>query len=134
MPLGMVGFTAPSLTGDERHVTLRQMALSQATDVWDQVDTAAIVRTLGSRHLKNVQNNAELMSAPLGSADLPNRASEICLSTLYTGDRWLASATSLGLVVPSAVVPIEWNLLVNPQHANVNHLRIVSMDSFAFDA
>lgn len=32
------------------------------------------------------------------------------------GDRWLESGNSLGLRVPSAVVPAESNALINPRH------------------
>ncbi|MGI9086850.1 MAG: RES family NAD+ phosphorylase [Chthoniobacterales bacterium] len=32
------------------------------------------------------------------------------------GDRWITSARSVALVVPSVVVPVENNALVNPRH------------------
>lgn len=38
-------------------------------------------------------------------------------STAAIGDAWLASAGSLALAVPSAVVPRELNYLLNPRHA-----------------
>ena len=40
------------------------------------------------------------------------------------GDEWVASRRSLGLKVPSAVVPNEYNILLNPGHSNISNLRI----------
>lgn len=38
--------------------------------------------------------------------------------TMDIGSEWLDSGTSVGLLVPSVVVPMENNLLINPQHAD----------------
>jgi len=40
------------------------------------------------------------------------------------GDRWLNSKSSLALRVPSAVVPAEDNLLINPEHAAFEEVEI----------
>lgn len=39
-----------------------------------------------------------------------------------TGDEWLARGTSLLLRVPSVVVPVGWNYLLNPAHAGARRL------------
>lgn len=49
------------------------------------------------------------------------------------GDRWLASAESLALAVPSAVLPEERNLLINPRHPDAARVRIAESRPFAFD-
>lgn len=38
--------------------------------------------------------------------------------TQEIGDRWLKQASSVGFLVPSAIVPTEMNLLLNPAHAD----------------
>lgn len=43
------------------------------------------------------------------------------LATL--GARWVAEGKSALLMVPSAVVPQEWNVLLNPAHADAARLR-----------
>lgn len=49
------------------------------------------------------------------------------------GDEWIAAGRYLGLRVPSALVPEEWNLLLNPAHSDARKLRIAGTRPFAFD-
>lgn len=41
----------------------------------------------------------------------------------YIGDDWLARGTSLLLRVPSVVVPVGWNYLLNPAHPEARRVR-----------
>ena len=47
------------------------------------------------------------------------------------GDSWVRDNTSLALRVPSAVVPEEYNLLVNPAHGQFADLRVVGAPRLA---
>jgi len=38
------------------------------------------------------------------------------VSTAQIGDNWLAEQSSLGLYVPSVIMPIEHNILLNPEY------------------
>lgn len=49
------------------------------------------------------------------------------------GDRWVLEGRSLGLLVPSLVVPAERNVLINPQHRAFGRVRVGPMEPFAFD-
>jgi RES domain-containing protein len=49
------------------------------------------------------------------------------------GAAWVRSARSLALVVPSAVVPQERNVLVNPAHVHLPVLRTLGATAFTFD-
>lgn len=49
------------------------------------------------------------------------------------GDAWVAEGATLLLRVPSAVVPEESNVLVNPNHPRARDLVVVSVRGFAFD-
>jgi RES domain-containing protein len=49
------------------------------------------------------------------------------------GDRWITEGRSLGLLVPSVVVPAERNLLINPRHRAFARVRLGRVESFAFD-
>jgi RES domain-containing protein len=49
------------------------------------------------------------------------------------GDQWAAEGRSAVLRVPSAIVPREWNYLLNPAHAGFRRLRIGNPEDFRFD-
>jgi RES domain-containing protein len=49
------------------------------------------------------------------------------------GDRWVREGRSLGLLVPSLVVPAERNVLINPRHRAFGRVRVGSAEPFAFD-
>jgi RES domain-containing protein len=50
------------------------------------------------------------------------------------GDRWVACRSSLVLQVPSAVLPLQFNFLINPEHpAFPSALTISSPEPFRFD-
>jgi len=49
------------------------------------------------------------------------------------GTQWAASMKSLLLQVPSAVVPDEFNMLINPAHPDMKHVKITKIEDFQFD-
>jgi RES domain-containing protein len=49
------------------------------------------------------------------------------------GDRWLIAANDLVLRAPSAIVPEESNIMLNPQHPRMRDVAIVSTRPFRFD-
>jgi RES domain-containing protein len=49
------------------------------------------------------------------------------------GDAWLDSGDSLALRVPSAVLPLERNLVVNVQHPLVGEVTTAEPQAFDFD-
>lgn len=56
------------------------------------------------------------------------------LKTKKTGDDFIASSAACVLRVPSAVVPGDYNYLLNPDHRDFTKISIVSVDDFPFDA
>jgi RES domain-containing protein len=50
------------------------------------------------------------------------------------GDAWIRSKESLSLLVPSAVVEDEWNVLLNPEHPDAAKIHVVETKAFRFDA
>ncbi len=49
------------------------------------------------------------------------------------GSHWLKSRASLAFVVPSAVIPLETLVLINPLHERVSELRLSAPVPFEFD-
>lgn len=49
------------------------------------------------------------------------------------GDRWLKAGKSALLLVPSVIVPEEYNVLINPEHQDSKHLRADVLRQFVYD-
>lgn len=49
------------------------------------------------------------------------------------GDAWIAAGNALAVSVPSVVLPTELNLLLNPAHAAMAAVGVVSITPFQFD-
>ena len=49
------------------------------------------------------------------------------------GSAWLEKQESLALLVPSAVLQKEFNVLVNPMHEDFKKLKLVEIDKIDFD-
>lgn len=53
-------------------------------------------------------------------------------STMKIGDPWALAKSSLALRVPRAIIPAEWNYLLNPAHPDFSKLSIGKPLSFDF--
>jgi RES domain-containing protein len=49
------------------------------------------------------------------------------------GTRWVRTRESLLLLVPSVVVPDEPNVLINPEHPDIELLELVDVRTYVFD-
>ena len=49
------------------------------------------------------------------------------------GDDWLASGSTPVLQVPSAVISEEFNLILNPTHADARLVKVLSKKKFSYD-
>ena len=49
------------------------------------------------------------------------------------GDEWVRQGSRPLLFVPSAIVPEEWNLLINSRHADAAQITVVFASRFTFD-
>lgn len=72
----------------------------------------------------------------LASVDLPEGWNSFphLLQTQRTGDKFVAAAESCVLQVPSAVVPGDFNYLLNPAHPDFERIQLKSRVAFPFDA
>lgn len=68
-------------------------------------------------------------------AELPEnwraRDSQTCRAT---GDAWLIERASALLLVPSAIIPFEQNVLINPLHRDSARLTVADITPFAWDS
>jgi RES domain-containing protein len=50
------------------------------------------------------------------------------------GDEWIRSGETVALLVPSAAILGEWNVLLNPAHPEFSQVQFKSPERFEFDA
>lgn len=49
------------------------------------------------------------------------------------GTKWLQGKTHLGLIVPSAVLPLERNIVINPKHPAMADVHVEEVFDFMYD-
>lgn len=65
---------------------------------------------------------------------LPRKWHELRDESLRSfGDRWILTAETLALHVPSAAIRGEWNVLLNPEHPDFRKVKVGKPRAFAFD-
>ena len=74
--------------------------------------------------------------ATLSKKDLPANWSSFphILDSQQIGDAFVAERKYCVLKVPSAVVPGDFNFLINPYHPDFSAIRIVGQEDFPFDS
>jgi RES domain-containing protein len=50
------------------------------------------------------------------------------------GDKWIREKRSLAIMIPSAALRTEWNVLVNPLHPAISQINVEPPQPFRFDA
>jgi len=67
--------------------------------------------------------------------DLPGnwKINPVGKATQYLGDDFLKSNINLVLQVPSAIVPGDWNYIINPLHPEFKSVKILKTEAFEFD-
>ncbi len=73
----------------------------------------------------------EIEPSTIADPGLPARQ-DVVQSQAY-GDTWLRSLSSLALSVPSRVIPLERNVLLNPRHPAIADVKIALTEPFVFD-
>lgn len=70
------------------------------------------------------------------NADMPSdwRSNPHSNTTQQIGDQFVADNKFLILQVPSAVVPGDYNFLVNPNHSKSSNVQVISFEPFEFDS
>ncbi len=53
--------------------------------------------------------------------------------TQQMGDAWLQKMETAVLKVPSAIIDLEYNYLLNPAHPDYDKIKIISVNKFTFD-
>lgn len=54
-------------------------------------------------------------------------------ASIAFGTAWLREAKYLGLIVPSAILPLEHNIVLNPLHPDIHNIHIEERYDFMYD-
>ena len=97
----------------------------------------------------HMRSNRVVKDLVLTSAEIPNdlRIERLDVSDLPSqwrqspspehlqsiGNDWIISNLSAVFAVPSAVIPVECNYLLNPAHADFKHIQVGRPTPFSFD-
>lgn len=77
----------------------------------------------------------EILYCRPGAGDLPDgwNAMPADRPSMSFGTAWLKGRQHLGLIVPSAVLPLERNIVLNPMHPAIANVRVVEVLDFKYD-
>lgn len=73
----------------------------------------------------------------LSENDMPSknwRANPAISTTQDYGSNWIKEGKSLGMSVPSAVLPNEPNILINPSHPSISKLKVINRSVLHLDS
>ena len=95
---------------------------------------AETVRTMPYMAIPALLPVSSVETLPLN--DLPDgwNAASAPVALAEFGRRWAASGQSLALRVPSAIVPVERNVLVNPAHPRMPEMQTGEPQPWLYDA
>lgn len=69
-------------------------------------------------------------------SDLPNNWNDIhiTLDNQRFTHSWLESESHLAMAIPSVIVPMSLNYLINPNHPRMKEVKVVEITPFSFDS
>ncbi len=80
-----------------------------------------------------VSDNLPVVTQPVETLPPGWNAGQSTDETRNIGTEWAISMASAVLVVPSAVIPQEYNYLLNPRHPDFAKISFLSVEPFSFD-
>ena len=78
-------------------------------------------------------DTTSLAMTEINSSQLKNGWQQDEEYTKYIGDEFLASLSTPLLKLPSAIIPEEYNILINPRHRESKKIKLKSHRDFSFD-
>ena len=81
-----------------------------------------------------IPDSVEIERAPLSTLPAEWQVYPAPAFTQQRGTNWVAARRTAVLAVPSAVIPVEYNYLLNPAHRHFSRVRIVGRTPFPLDS
>lgn len=120
---------------NSRGVSIVYTAGSQSLAALEMLVHLSSAEVMAKYRICQVDIDAELIEQ-LNFAELPAkwRSDPAPRSLQNLGDHWIREARSAVLCVPSAIVPDEFNYLINPMHRHFKKIKIGKHLPFKFDS
>ena len=95
----------------------------------------AAVRSMPSQRIIAVDIPAAIPVDTVNTAELPHdwRRTPAPATLRNVGRAWIHTARTAILRVPSAIVPLEFNCLLNPRHTDFRRLQVHAPERFEID-
>lgn len=90
---------------------------------------------LADTSIASIEINDGASARKIAIEDLPSDWKEYPAPiVLYNiGVNWVKSGDCLLMLVPSVQIPQEYNILINPAHPEMKHIKIVKVEKFIYD-
>jgi RES domain-containing protein len=87
------------------------------------------------RYFVEIDIPDDIQILELALADMPDNwdAKPPALETQYIGDDFVKGGQAAILKVPSCIVPLEFNYLINPNHPDASRIKVVAATPMKFD-
>ena len=82
----------------------------------------------------DIPAQVEITALPVEELHKNWTMAENLFRTRQIGNNWLSSLTSCVIKVPSAIIPGEFNFLINPAHRDFAKISIKNLEEFEFDS
>lgn len=81
-----------------------------------------------------IPDDVEILEIPIDKLPENWDSKPPILETQYIGDDFVTQKKAAVLKVPSAIVPPEYNYLINPNHPDAQKIKVISTLKLQFDA
>jgi RES domain-containing protein len=94
---------------------------------------SASYEEIKSKYLMTIEVNIGEPIPDIKANKLGKNWVEDISSTKWMGDEFLKANASIFLQVPSAIIPEETNVLINPNHKDIKKVKLKNTEPFRFD-
>jgi RES domain-containing protein len=118
-------YTAMVYTAQTRALALLELAVH--LDLTEDLPT--------DRYFVEIEIPDQLQISEIKVEDLPSGWNENPpnTQTRRIGDKFVADGHAVVLRVPSSIIPMEYNYLINPRHPDSAGIRVISSEELHFD-
>ena len=135
--LGLPGTGARSYGGrwNHRAISIVYTSESRSLATMEYLVHANLAVVPGVLSIASIKIPDRMIPKEISTSDLPSNWREFPAPSELAeiGTNWALANETLLLRVPSAVVEHEFNVLINPSHTDIKHVKITHTDDYRVD-